>query len=997
MFGNRLIKSNNAGAACTTDTVQILDGTPFESIATYQLDGAATSIPNNTYPGTFTNPAYAAGKFGQAAVFNGSSSQITYSQQVVPTGATSVSFWYNSSGTTQVNYLMGGGVNTASKGITVGYNGSTNQFFGIVAKGVASLAGVVVSSTYSNTGWYNIVFVWDGTTSTNAMKLYINGVLDGENTSDTSAASIGSYSSFNIGGVSGTYSQGSIDQVRIFNTALSAVAVTSLYNETVATASNSYINVPSCIAYYKMSDATDETGSYDGTPSNVNFNVAGKFGNAGSFNGSSSRITLPNGITSAMGVNDFSFSYWINLNSVDASLDDYHLSFRNDIYAVMFNNRVDRKLRFIVRSSGGAFTYPNTNYIVPLSEWINVTFVKSSTTGIEIFVNGVSKYTDSSYTGNISGNSQSNQIGAIDTNGIDAKIDQVRIFNRAITATEVETLYDEVQCIPTIVPTDNFNTVIYSGNNTAKTVSVGFAPDLVWIKNRNNSTNSTHDHSLFDSVRTTGYRVRSNSNGAENDYSSHMSGFTSGGFNLTTSGALNDGSGSGTYVAWNWKAGGAAVSNTDGTITSQVSANTDAGFSIVKYTGGNSASDTVGHGLTDAEMIILKDLTDGTNNWRVWHKDLTANYWMYLNLTLAQQNAATDGGIRNVDANTFGFINGTTDGVEGVNSNASDYIAYCFHSVDGYSKIGSYTGTGVAGNSIVTGFRPAFILIKNATDTGGANWVIIDNKRDDADAWLYANVSDAEFDDGNTYTQFNSIGFTVNLSASYVNTSGATYIFMAFAEEVFVPDNFFNDDSTVATYKLDGDAGDDSGNGYSGSVTNVTYATGKFDEAAVFNGSSRITSNDPTKNDTTFSISAWINVDNINTFNPIVTVYGSTAATRKYIFRTTNTNELQFIVYDESGVLTAIPTKSNALTAGTWYHVVAIANGGNFEIYLDGTSVATGTGSNANTDATADLIIGSRDDYAVGSSVNNFNGKIDQVRIFDRALDAGEVEQLYNE
>ena len=444
MFGNRLIKSNNAGAACTTDTVQILDGTPFESIATYQLDGAATSIPNNTYPGTFTNPAYAAGKFGQAAVFNGSSSQITYSQQVVPTGATSVSFWYNSSGTTQVNYLMGGGINTASKGITVGYNGSTNQFFGIVAKGVASLAGVVVSSTYSNTGWYNIVFVWDGTTSTNAMKLYINGVLDGENTSDTSAASIGSYSSFNIGGVSGTYSQGSIDQVRIFNTALSAVAVTSLYNETVATASNSYINVPSCVAYYKMSDATDETGSYDGTPTNVNFNVAGKFGNAGDFNGSSSYIDLGNTIntTYVTPTGSFSTSVWVNFSSVGSSIQQIINSSTNANIELALNGVSQGAGKIVLSLWDVSYVHLISTTTVVTNTWYHIA-VTHNNGSWSLYINGSSEATGTKTIVQptteplVLGKRQNN------TQYLNGKLDQFRIFNRALDAGEVTQLYNE--------------------------------------------------------------------------------------------------------------------------------------------------------------------------------------------------------------------------------------------------------------------------------------------------------------------------------------------------------------------------------------------------------------------------------------------------------------------------------------------------------------------------------------------------------------------------
>ena len=199
--------------------------------------------------------------------------------------------------------------------------------------------------------------------------------------------------------------------------------------------------------------------------------------------------------------------------------------------------------------------------------------------------------------------------------------------------------------------TNYFDTKLYTGNGTNKSIStLNFAPGLTWVKARD----AAHDHVLVDSVNGAGSNkgLSSNATYYEGQYTAtygYISSLDSNGFTVSagSSYANYTNVNNEDYVSWNWKAGGTAVAGTGSGVTNVlISANRDAGFSIVKYTGGNSASDTVNHGLTDAEMIILKDLSDGTHNWRVWQKDLTANNWLYLNLTNAQSSAAVDGGIR---------------------------------------------------------------------------------------------------------------------------------------------------------------------------------------------------------------------------------------------------------------------------------------------------------------------------------------------------------------
>ena len=353
-------------------------------------------------------------------------------------------------------------------------------------------------------------------------------------------------------------------------------------------------------------------------------------------------------------------------------------------------------------------------------------------------------------------------------------------------------------------PSNHFNTVLYTGNNTAKTVSVGFAPDLVWIKNRNNSTNSTHDHNLFDSLRTTGYRLKSNSTAAQNDYSSHMSGFTSDGFNLTTTGALNDGSGSGTYVAWNFKAGGAAVANTDGTLNTQVSVNNTLGFSIVSGSVPTSGyTNTLGHGLSSAPELIIYKTTNITGAWYVF-----ANYGGSLLgnnnvLRLNDLSAASSDSLFDITSTTF---------KTGASSSANEFIAYCFKSKPGFSKVGSYTGNGSTNGTIVqTGFEPAFVMIKSTSSSGTA-WNMWDNKRTPYDM-LRANASDAEYA-GPGRIQFFANGFQLLDADASRNSSGGNYIYLAFAA-----------DGSTATPSLANSFATEiyTGNGNNQTITNVGF------------------------------------------------------------------------------------------------------------------------------------------------------------------------------
>ena len=330
-------------------------------------------------------------------------------------------------------------------------------------------------------------------------------------------------------------------------------------------------------------------------------------------------------------------------------------------------------------------------------------------------------------------------------------------------------------------PSDYFNTVLYTGNSSTQSITgVEFQPDFTWIKARNQAYN----HFLFDAVRGVQKRIKTNSTDAESTVTG-LTSFDTDGFGLGSNVDMN---GSGVnFESWNWKAGGTASSNTDGSITSSVSANQDAGFSIVSYTG-TETNATVGHGLGVAPKVVIVKKTSGTGDWYVYHGAISGMSGGYITLN------NTDGFYTNVTTFWNGDHSSTVvDLGSNNNSNGSsdNMIAYCFAEKQGYSKFGSYTGNGNAdGTFVYTGFSPAFIMIK-CTDLARV-WRMWDNKRDAINpntANLQAQASDAEYDDPAVSIDFLSSGFKVRSTDSSYNGSGNSYIYMAFAEQPLVGDN----------------------------------------------------------------------------------------------------------------------------------------------------------------------------------------------------------------
>ena len=328
-------------------------------------------------------------------------------------------------------------------------------------------------------------------------------------------------------------------------------------------------------------------------------------------------------------------------------------------------------------------------------------------------------------------------------------------------------------------PTIYFNTKLYTGNNTGQSITgVGFQPDWVWIKSRTD----TNSHNSWDSVRGVNKYLENDTTKVQTTVTNGVTAFGTDGFTVGDRDAINDNGLS--LVSWNWKAGGSASSNSNGSVTTSVSANTTAGFSVVNVPTTGSVL-TAGHGLSQAPEIIFEKSRDRSDNWIVYNYSIGNTKALFLNLANAN-STATD------------FFNDTsptstvwTMGSENSVNNASqETIAYCFHSVKGYSKISHFIGNGnTDGTFVYTGFRPAWVMIKR---TDGANsWVIYDNKREgynvDNDA-LQANGSNTEGTSDDIDLLSN--GFKMRTSGVGENGDGSTYLFMAFAEAPLVASNF---------------------------------------------------------------------------------------------------------------------------------------------------------------------------------------------------------------
>jgi hypothetical protein len=322
-----------------------------------------------------------------------------------------------------------------------------------------------------------------------------------------------------------------------------------------------------------------------------------------------------------------------------------------------------------------------------------------------------------------------------------------------------------------------FAPALYAGNNGTNTVTTGIDMStngaLVWIKNRS----TIIDHIWVDPVRGYNKYLSSNSTAAEDTFG-FITSTSSNGFTVDTASNAINGSGS-SYVAWNWAANGAGVTNTAGSITSTVSANTTSGFSVVTYTG-TGANATVGHGLGAAAQMVIVKRRDTTANWQVRHTAIAAASSIQLNSVAGSASAPTVWNSTNPSSTVFSIGTDAT-----VNASGGTYVAYVFAEVPGYSRFGIYTGNGSAdGPFVFCGFRPAYILFKTTADPLAQSWGIADTTRSPSNlvnANLTANTSSAE-NSGFAKMDILSNGFKIRETDTFMNNNGSTYIFMAFAE-----------------------------------------------------------------------------------------------------------------------------------------------------------------------------------------------------------------------
>jgi len=773
--------SSDAVSALYAETVATSSNTYVEEpsgLALYQLNWDGSDLSGN-YNGTSTALTFGPGKFNDGGIFNGTSSDIDISG-TLQSSTMSLSLWVYVNATITSNRILvefGNGYGLWSLASAAGKLGMQSAN--------SNSSHTLSNATLPSGQWNHVVCVWNSGSRT----FYINGATQ-------SGGTVADYLTCDQNTIgsrrTGEFFDGTIDQVRVFNKAITSDEVTTLYEEVLCdlpgtTDTTNYPTGTTNTAYYKLDgDATDTVGTYNGTASNINW-TQGRFGSAAGFNGSSSGVVLDSSLRSIIQSNgtSLSLSCWVKTTTTSRGNIFTNASSTSPFYTFSILSEANGTISVFKQIGSGDIGIASSNTYND-NNWHNVVVVFDST-NMTLFI-------DKSQVAQISDGNAFNTLASDFKFGVgnnntyfNGSIDQVRIFPTALTAANVTDLYNEVESVP--ATTDNFGTVLYTGTGAFQTIAgLNFSPGLTWIKNR---VNGAFEHCLFDSVRGAGtsHVLSSDTNSAEGyTISAQMTSFNSNGFAV---GVRPDGNAnilvnkSGeNNVAWNWKAGGPAVANGNGTaITSQVSANTNGAFSIVSYTANATSGATVGHGLGVIPRMIIQKKISGTEDWYVYFPPsvIDSNYnYMVLNSTAA--------------SGTTGSTPPTTTTFNPVSS-SGDYIAYCFASVAGVSKIGVYSGaTGTTrvyttddGTSTgANGFSPGFIMVKrtDADASGNSKWQILDDKRTSGSpagiSVLVPNTSGAEFGGTPDRVTLNSDGFTMNDNDYSRNASGGTYLFVTF-------------------------------------------------------------------------------------------------------------------------------------------------------------------------------------------------------------------------
>ena len=796
---------------------------------TFKKAAAGAAADTNLPSGYFNTVLYEGngstqrigGYINRGGVFNGSSSKIA----VPSTNTTPIDFstenwsisWWIYLNTLADNKQMIGKWG-ASPGVVFLFRTKSNGQIELYERdGITSFLETTSAGTIAAGQWYNMTYSRSATEA----KFYLNGSLN-KTMSRTNAINQGGTEPINIGGNGSSGIDGKIDQVRIFDKAISSSEVTTLYGETHASTTKSTTDIfddNSGVALYQLDGNANDTGG-----------VSGYIGEGAIFSGSSastgSRISLSNNVYGSS-TTVFSASLWVKCTNTAGEIPiiGNGSTIGGTTGYVVYINSGSLTLSFANGSSYDFFygqsindnnwhhiviTYNNGAYVLYLDNSVELNGTSS------IFLNNATPTYDT-FLGNRWARTQdtSNSV-------LNGAIDQVRIYSKALSSSEVSTLYGEtassnitISDLVAYYPMEGTSldqegsyhgtdsNVEYNYNGTATNVTyqeaTNFSPDLIWFKNRDEAEN----HVLFDSIRGATNFIQSNTTIAEETNVTTLTSFDSNGFTVSNDEKVNKNSID--YVSWCFNAGtDAAASNTDGSITSTVKANTDAGFSIVEYTGSGVAA-TIGHGLSAApEFIICKQTSSSAvgKNWVVYANPLGNTKGLLLNATSA---AFTDGDAwNNTTPNASVFSVGAGYDAYGTQTNVSGStnIAYCFHSVDEIQKVGSYTGTGAAGNIVETGFEPAFLMLKR-TDSAN-DWNIFDNKRSTANPRndvIRANLSNAEgVDDSFLIVDFLSNGFVLKGTSGGTNISGGDYIYLAIAADPDTTTPTVEDSFEVVTY-----------------------------------------------------------------------------------------------------------------------------------------------------------------------------------------------------
>ena len=801
----------------TSNTNPLSEGA---GVALYSLDYDASEA-SGYYDGTPTDVDFGVGgQINYGARFNGSTSTIDvdatattpidFSSEVF-----SVSLWINphSFSTENTFFAKYGTTGSASTHRTILMKTDTSGRFVVIENDGSSIYTQTSTATISANTYTFFAYTRSGSTS----KIYINNN-SAESQSRTNTIKNGSTQELTIGGVrSGvTDLDGDLDQVRIFSSTLTDTQISTLYAETacVHTATTNDENYPTTSsAYYKLDNsALDSKGTNNGTETDIEYRF-GKYGQAAVFNGSSSGIGLPKNSTISP-ANDFTYSLWFKSDGTTFQTLFSHLGNTNPKYGAFLNHSSDasQSIRFFystgTNSQGNSSSSSN---VWNVGKWHNLVITKSSTAGLKGYLDTIEIISNTALTADLTpytlqnGNSNLGVYQYLTSGGnlyyMDGLIDQVRIFPSVLSSSYISQLYNEKP----ETDTSNFKAVLYTGTSSSQYISnVGFNLDVdnggdggyVWVKQR---TTPTRHHRNYDTVRGVLplYSSLDNLQGSINPIDYDANGFIFAGGESGVNENAED------YVAWVWRAGGQAtnigvnsITGSTPSIASDVSANTAAGFSIVKVTYNTSSPHTVAHGLSSAPEVIFGKRVSGSSvsagDWNTYHKfidpDTSAPETYFIKLN--ERDGRADNVIYwNDTAPTSSVF--TTGSIYDQNETV---IFYCWHSVSGYSKIGTYEGNGTTDNKIFTtddgtstgsnGFKPNFVMLKNV-DRDNTGWLIHDTARDPVNTSYRTILANADTNEYVTTAywlmDFESDGFRLKYGAdNEFNRSGDTYIFMAF-------------------------------------------------------------------------------------------------------------------------------------------------------------------------------------------------------------------------